>query len=166
LWGSYTELAALSDDQRRLLSNAARRVREVLDEFGMTSDRYGLVHADLVPDNVMETAHGLAVIDFDDCGYGWYLWELATAVFWHIGQPTYEAARDGYIAGYRDVRDLPDDHLAIMPAILVMRALVYLGWMHSRRHTETAREHTAYVVELSIQLANEFLSVAPATHTK
>ena len=158
LWGRYTDLQQLSEEQRALLSEAADIATDSLAKFGVTRDRYGLVHSDLVPDNLMQTPNGLVVIDFDDCGYGWYLWELVTAVFWHLGEPTYEAALRGYITGYRSVRDLPDDHLSMIPAVLLIRALVYLGWMHTRRHTEPAVALTPHVVGISVRLAADLIA--------
>ncbi|HKT97861.1 MAG TPA: phosphotransferase [Paraburkholderia sp.] len=158
LWGRYTDLQHLSDEQRSLLSEAAEIAADLLTKFGIMRDRYGLVHSDLVPDNLMQTPNGLVVIDFDDCGYGWYLWELGTAVFWHLGEPTYDFALRGYVAGYRSVRDLPDEHLSMIPAVLLIRALVYLGWMHTRRHTEPAVALTPHVVAISVRLAADLIS--------
>lgn len=157
LWGLFSDLGRLERQQRRLLEEAARRVVRELAAFGQSGDRYGLIHGDLVPDNLMETEQGLVAIDFDDCGFGWYLWEFATAVFWHIGEPTFESACRGYMDGYRKVRALPDSHLALMPAMLVMRALVYLGWMHTRRDTATARELTDHVIAVSMRLAAQLM---------
>ena len=157
LWGDYSALEDLSAEQRQLLRRAAKFATSAMLSFGSTRDRYGLVHADLVPDNLMETPSGLVVIDFDDCGYGWFLWDLVTAVFWHLGEPTYEAALRGYIEGYRSLRELPDSHLAMIPAMLLIRALVYLGWMHTRRGTDTARELTAHVIATGERLARQLL---------
>ncbi|HDR9504342.1 phosphotransferase enzyme family protein [Burkholderia pyrrocinia] len=158
LWGSYGDLEDLSAAQRDLLVQAARAATEAMREFGFARDRYGLVHADLVPDNLMETPSGLIVIDFDDCGYGWFLWDLVTAVFWHLGEPTYDSALRGYVAGYRSVRPLHDEDLSLIPFMLLIRALVYLGWMHTRKSTETARELTTHVIAISEQLARNILS--------
>ncbi|SAK82356.1 serine/threonine protein kinase [Caballeronia hypogeia] len=160
LWGDFKDLDVLSQEQRAVLSRAAEIASAAMNAFGTSSDRYGLVHADLVPDNLMETEAGLIVIDFDDCGYGWYLWDLVTAVFWHLGEQTYDDALRGYIDGYRSVRELPDSHLALIPSMLVLRALVYLGWMHSRRGTDTARELTAHVIATSEQLSRQLLDAA------
>ncbi|HKR40432.1 MAG TPA: phosphotransferase [Paraburkholderia sp.] len=158
LWGRYDDLENLSATQRDLLVRASRVATDAMRVFGFARDRYGLVHADLVPDNLMETPSGLIVIDFDDCGYGWFLWDLVTAVFWHLGEPTYDSALRGYVAGYRSVGQLPDDHLSLIPSMLLLRALVYLGWMHTRKDTETARELTSHVIAISEQLARDVLS--------
>ena len=43
-------------------------------------NRYGLIHADLRLANLLEHDGDVAVIDFDDCGWGWYLYDFGTAV--------------------------------------------------------------------------------------
>ena len=78
LWGDYADLAVLTADQRRLMHRAADRVRRRLDAFGRAPDRFGLTHGDLMPDNVLVADGVPYVIDFDDGGYGWYLYDLAT----------------------------------------------------------------------------------------
>lgn len=43
---------------------------------------YGLIHADLNPDNFFVDERGvITVFDFDDCLYSWYLYDIAAIVF-------------------------------------------------------------------------------------
>ena len=158
LWGHYSALQGLGSSELQLFERAVARVREQLQAYGQGKDRFGLVHGDLVPDNVMRGPAGLVVLDFDDCGYSWYLWELATALFWHLGEQSFDPAWTGYLRGYRQLRALPDSDLTLMPAMFLMRALVYMGWMHTRRETETARQLTDQVVATSVKLAHELLA--------
>lgn len=160
LWGHYSALEGLSAVELQLFARAVGVVRERLGAFGEAGDRYGLVHGDLVPDNVMQGPGGLVVLDFDDCGFGWYLWEFTTALFWHIGQGSFGAAWRGYLRGYRSLRDLPEAQLELMPAMFMMRALVYMGWMHTRRETETAAQLRDPVLQTSVELAKALLGEA------
>jgi Ser/Thr protein kinase RdoA (MazF antagonist) len=61
--------------QRALLDRAAALVFRRLDAFGRGADRFGLTHGDLMPDNVLLQDGVPHVIDFDDCGFGWYLYD-------------------------------------------------------------------------------------------
>ena len=158
LWGPWYDLEGLSIEERRMLEAAAGLIERTLLRHGKDREVYGLVHADFVPDNLFEHAGRIVVLDFDDAGYGWYLWELVTAVFWHLGTPHYKPALEGYIAGYREIRPLADEELELLPHFLLMRALVYLGWMHTRRTQRTARLFTARVRELSLVLAERLLA--------
>jgi Ser/Thr protein kinase RdoA (MazF antagonist) len=158
LWGPWFDLEALQHDERGILDAAVAVVDPTLERLGLGRDVYGLVHADFVPDNLFEHDGRVVVIDFDDSGYGWYLWELVTAVFWYLGTPQYTQALNGYVSGYRAVRALPESELQLVPQFLFLRALVYLGWMQTRRTQATARRMTTRVRELSRALAARVLA--------
>lgn len=138
LIGDFRKLEGLRDDQRALLFDLAARLDADLAAFGKTPDRYGLCHGDFLPENIMVCEDGIRLIDFDDCGDSWRLFDFATAVFDLLGEPPYEACVDALVAGYRERRELPDAHLAMLPGFVLARALSYLGWSASRTHLEAA----------------------------
>lgn len=158
LWGPWFDLKELDTGELRLLSAAVDVLDRTLRRMGKDRELYGLIHADLVPENVIKHEDQVVVIDFDDSGYGWYLWELATAVFWYLGTPDYVSALDGYSAGYRAVRPLPEEDLRLLPQFLLMRALVYMGWLQTRRSQRIARLMNGRVRELSRALAERVLA--------
>jgi Ser/Thr protein kinase RdoA (MazF antagonist) len=157
LWGLYGDLEDLSPGELAHLDAGAAHSLRVLRIFGKASDRYGLIHSDFVPDNLLDTGTDIVVLDFDDCGFGWHLWEIATAVFWHLGGESYSVALGSFVEGYREYRALPDEHLALLPAFLLLRGLVYLGWIHTRRETETAGQIFPFVLEETTRLCDELL---------
>lgn len=160
LWGRFWELSALSAGQKDLLLEARDRARSDLLLVGRDPDAYGLIHADLVPENVLGTASDLAIIDFDDCGFGWYMFDLATVLYVHIGDPAYGVAREALIQGYRKVRALGDHALETLPLFLFLRSTTYLGWIQTRPETEAAREMTPMLVDRACSLAEAYLGHA------
>ena len=149
LWGDYADLAPLGEERRRLMDRVAALVRRRLDAFGRGADRFGLTHADLMPDNVLVENGTPYVIDFDDCGYGWYLYDLATLLAIRTGDPAAARVRDAWVEGYRSVARLPDEHLEILDVLVMARLLLGLGWMHTRRETPLAQALTETVIELA-----------------
>jgi Ser/Thr protein kinase RdoA (MazF antagonist) len=158
LWGHWSELACLTAEEKTLLADGGRATVETLGRFGKAPDRYGLVHSDLVPDNLLDDGVETAIIDFDDCGFGWHLWEMATGVYWHLGGDSYQPALNAFVQGYREHRALPAEHLALLPVFLFVRGLVYLGWIHTRRETETAGQILDFVREQTTLLARQVLA--------
>lgn len=152
-WGRFWELAALSKSQRELLVRARDRIARELAAFGTQPDRYGLIHADLVPENVLIDGQRVCVIDFDDAGFGWHLFELATSLYFIAGDSIYTAARDALIRGYRTERALPDTILDRLPLFLAARGTTYLGWVHTRHESDTAREMTPFLIEAACAFA-------------
>ena len=143
LWGRFWELAALTPGQRSCsLRHARARIARELAAYGTRPDRYGLIHADLVPENLLIDGNRIQVIDFDDAGFGWHLFELATSLYFIAGDEIYPTAREALISGYRTERELPDEALARLPLFLAARGTTYLGWVHTRQGSETARELT------------------------
>lgn len=159
-WGPFWELAALTDEQRALLLRARNRVRDDLASYAgdpANADRYSLIHADFVVENLLVDGDSVRLIDFDDAGFGWHLFELATALHFEMEEAFFPAAFEAMVAGYREHRDLPDSQLAHMPLFFLARSFTYLGWVHTRSETQTAKELTPMLVEKCCALAKQYL---------
>jgi len=158
LWGRFQDLAALDADQLSLMTEARRMVLERLARFGKAEDRFGLIHADFMPDNVLIDRGVASVIDFDDSGFGWYLYDPATLFAFSVADPAFPTMLDAWAEGYRSVAELPDEHLAELPSFMLARCLVGLGWLHTRRETDMARLLTDAIVQMSCDYAESMLS--------
>jgi Ser/Thr protein kinase RdoA (MazF antagonist) len=157
LWGRYWELPSLSGEQRSRLEEVREKALQALADFGKGPDRYGLIHADFVPENLLCGDAGICLIDFDDSGFGWHLFDFATLLFFQQGSDDLDAATAALVAGYRTRRGLPDEHLERLPLFLLLRGLTYLGWAHTRSETETARQLTPLIVEGVDAMVREFI---------
>jgi len=108
---------------RRLLAETARRVDAVLARLGQDPAGYGLVHADLCRDNVLNH-HGQArPIDFDDASWGHYALDLAIAAD-DIPQDLHQVLLDGY----QTVCPLPPGYEEHQAALLAARRLFLAIW--------------------------------------
>lgn len=67
---------------------------------------YALIHADLHGRNLLLGESSMTVIDFDDCCYGWFAYDVAVALNWafHPDHPERERALDWLIDGYAAAR--------------------------------------------------------------
>tara|TARA_R100000935_G_scaffold57846_1_gene92893 strand:- start:5563 stop:7524 length:1962 start_codon:yes stop_codon:yes gene_type:complete len=162
-FGCFWEYELLSDDQRSLLLDAREKLRGELSSFGKSPDRYGLTQGDFLPENLLKEGDTLRIIDFDDCGFGWHLMDLATSLFFLAGTPGMETALEGLLEGYRSRRPLPDEHLALLPGMILARGFSYMAWAQSRAETEAAKELGPALVEGVCALASEYLADAAAT---
>ncbi len=158
VWGRFWELEGVTDEQNNLLLKARDLAYSRLQAFGKTSDRFGLIHADLMPENILVDNGNSLVIDFDDCGFGWNLYDLATSLWMHEGENYYQQIYAAWVEGYRKVRELPESHLQQLSTLLMARGLVALGWLHTRRETEVARQYTPVIIEKVCQQATDYLA--------
>ncbi len=158
IWGRFQDLKELSTEQRDLLVRGRDAARETLDHFGTTPDRFGLVHADFMPENILVSDGVPRVIDFDDGGFGWFLYDLATLLAFHFVDPDqYQRMLGAWSDGYRSVSPLPQEHLQVLPALIMARFLISLGWLHTRSETPMAVEMTEIAILLACQYAETLL---------
>ena len=158
LWGRFWELEALSTSQRSLLGSARMAIREDLLAIGKSAQVYGLIHADLVPENFLVDGDDVRVIDFDDAGFGWHLFDIATSLYFLKAEPYYDVAQTALVEGYRRHRALSDEALASLPMFLAARSTTYLGWVHERKGTATAIELTPMLIELACGVVEDYLA--------
>lgn len=156
-WGRFWELNALSDEQHQLVNRARAQIKTDLENYGQNADNYSLIHADFVPENLLVDGEHVRLIDFDDAGFGWHMFELATALYFIQGEAHYELAKQALLEGYREHRALSDKDLAALPLFLAARGFTYLGWVQSRQETQTAREMTPELVALACDTARGYL---------
>ena len=156
-WGEFWKCALLSDEQREVILRGRAKLRAELEEFGATPDRFGLIHADLLPENFLVGPNGTNLIDFDDSAFGWHMFDLSTPLFFHMGEPYFDSIVAAMVRGYRQHRNLPDEHLNKLPTFLFARGTTYLGWIHTRPESATAQELGPAVVEGVFELAQSYL---------
>ncbi|WP_053386433.1 phosphotransferase enzyme family protein [Leucobacter japonicus] len=156
-WGDPLRLAELAGADRAVVIAAIDRVRAQLAAYGTPAHRFGPIHADLTPENVLRTPNGLVLIDFDDFAAGWHLFDLATALYFFTPHPRATEYRTALFSGYTAVRPLDDADHDVFPAILLARGLTYLGWSADRRGEPTAEWHARTVLPHVVALARELI---------
>jgi Ser/Thr protein kinase RdoA (MazF antagonist) len=134
------------------------RVTAVLTELGTDPSVYGVIHADFTPENILVREDELVLIDFDDFGEGWHLFELATILFFYRPDPRFVEFADAVMAGYRTQRTLDERQLRAWDGMLLARGLTYLGWAAARPHEETSTFVAQDVAPVVLALAQDFLT--------
>lgn len=158
-WGRFWELETLSGSERQLMLVVRERLRQDLTAYSRRPGHhqlYSMIHADLVKENVMVNGNHLRVIDFDDAGYGWHLFELATTLYFDQGETHYELMKQSLIDGYRSVRPLSDEQLSYLSMFLLARGTTYLGWVHTRAESEEAGYAPEFIKRICLT-ADEYL---------
>jgi Ser/Thr protein kinase RdoA (MazF antagonist) len=89
-----------------------------------------LIHADPVRENVLIDENHVQLIDFDDGGYGFRLFDLATVLLKCRSEPDFSMLSEKMQAGYHSIRELDVTHLQFM---IALRAFTYVGWIIPRR---------------------------------
>lgn len=158
-WGPPDPLRVFSDSDRAALEACRAEVRGRLEAIGFDRDRFGLIHADLGFENALVAGDGkVTILDFDDSGDSWYVYELASALYPHDRNPGFAERRDALVSGYRRVRELPDELLAELPTFLMARRIQTLGWVFSRPETGHAQRQRPRRLRSTPPATREYLA--------
>jgi Ser/Thr protein kinase RdoA (MazF antagonist) len=154
-WGPFWEHPVLSPAERSLLLRTHDTLRAALVRYCRPKRIVSLIHADLHPRNVVIGSSHAAVIDFDDAGFGWHQYDLAVALVWYQTHAAFAAIRDALVAGYRSVRPIAEQDLALLPMFLLIRDLAQIGWYGQRPELPRA-DNLARIKERVCTIAAQF----------
>lgn len=158
LWGDPRALTALDADARALLDAAMPILHARLLAIGSGTDRYGVIHADATPENILLRGDDLALIDFDDFGTGWFVFDLVTALFHHTGHARAAEYERALLAGYEALRPLSAAERAAWDALDLARGLSYLGWAAERPHDPASDFIASAVTPIVLRAAAAFVA--------
>ncbi|MFK0164424.1 homoserine kinase [Rhizobium sp. NPDC090279] len=162
LWGRFWDCRGLSSESTIALSALRHELRRALANVDRQNLDYGLIHADLVRENIFLTGTegNVAFIDFDDAGHGFRLFDLATTLLKNRSEPAYPAIEKALVSGYRSRRTLSDAALASLPLFMVLRNLTYIGWLAERPEIPDAAERLSRYVSESLEMARKLNTAA------
>src|SRR5205814_10646356 len=118
----------LSSAEIAIVHRVVARDRQARAILGASRDVFGLIHADFHHGNYLFDRGSVRAIDFDDCGFGHYLYDLVVTLSAARGWSNYPVLRAALLAGYRDERPLPPEHEQCIPALMASRRLSLMVW--------------------------------------
>lgn len=130
-WGDWRDAPYVTPDVLHTLEQVERLVRSRLTAFGRSPERYGLIHADMRLANLILSDRGTVLIDFDDCGFGWHLYDFAAAISFLEDHPQIPALKRAWLAGYRSFRALPETDAMEIDSFIMLRRMALLAWIGS-----------------------------------
>jgi Ser/Thr protein kinase RdoA (MazF antagonist) len=157
-WGPW-QRGVLDAGQARQLERLDAVVRRRLAAWGEGPERFGLMHADLRMANVFADGEDLTIIDFDDAGYSWFLYDVGSMLTFCEGRADVDEIVASWADGYRRVAPLSADDEREIPTFLMLRRLLVHAYLGFRSDTDLAAEAHAdgYGAE-SCVVAERYLS--------
>lgn len=140
LWGDWRNAPGLDETGQATLEQLCEVLKAKLQHYGETPDRFGLVHADLRLANLLVDGKQLSVIDFDDCGFSWFIYDFASAVSFLETSPLLHELQQAWLRGYKSVAALSAEDEAMIPTLVMFRRLLLTAWVASHPETPTAAE--------------------------
>ncbi len=158
IWGDWRTAPGVGKEQHRLLERLQSVLQERLRSYHDNS-RFGLIHADLRLANLLIAGEDTAVIDFDDCGFGWYMYDLATALTFIEHTPEVPGLIERWLTGYNSVLPVDARDRREVWTFILFRRLLVLAWIASHATVDIAVQQGADYTEGTCVLAERYLSV-------
>ncbi|WP_158625962.1 phosphotransferase enzyme family protein [Arsenicitalea aurantiaca] len=165
LWGDWRAAPHVAP-VRGVLDALDQRLRAVLRAYGTAPDRFGLIHADMRLANLLVHGDETTLIDFDDCGFCWFLYDLAAALSFIEDRADVPDLVAAWLRSYRAIRDLPQEHEALIAPMILLRRMALLAWIGSHSETDLARSHASHFAPVTAELGAAWLRGEPVFQTR
>ena len=157
-WGRWRDGMGLNPERVALFQRTVDLIGRRLARFGKAPERFGLIHCDMRLANLLIDGDVAKVIDFDDCGFSWLLYDCATTVSFFEHNRHVPDLLAAWVSGYRKVADLPAEDEAEIPTFVMLRRLLLVAWIGSHSETELAQSMGVSYTEGTVGLCEDYLS--------
>lgn len=157
LWGDWRRAPNMTAGHRLVLDRLDARLRDIFAAYGQGRDRFGLIHADMRLANLLVDGEAVTLIDFDDCGFCWFMYDFAAAISFHETHKDVPRWRAAWIEGYRGERALSAMDIAALDASILLRRMALLAWIGSHGETDLAESQAGHFSADTVRLAEAFL---------
>ena len=160
------ESSTLSQSDRKLLNLAALEIRERLKELDQNPQSFGLIHGDLHLGNCKFYRGKIQVFDFDDCGWGYYIYDLAVTLYYLRRHDNFDALQTSLVEGYQAVcseamplgLSLPNQYEFYLEAMMAARRLHLLRDLFLRQDNPKLKAQIPKFVNFTIEQINRFIN--------
>ncbi len=157
-WGNWRDGPNVDAQVRAVLERVESTVRKRVSAFGQSEQRYGLIHADMRLANLLIDNGNTRLIDFDDCGFGWFMYDFAAGISFIEDDPQIPAMREAWVTGYRKVRPLSDEEEKEIDSFIMLRRMALLAWIGSHIDVPEAQALAGNFAAVSAELGEGYLS--------
>ena len=114
----------LSAADVEIMDRAANAVDQTMFQMGKEPEVFGLIHGDYHHRHFLFTPEDVGIIDFDECSWGYFAYDIAVTLSGVANHASYPIIRDEFLAGYRAVRRFPEEHEKYIAPLTAARSLL------------------------------------------
>jgi Ser/Thr protein kinase RdoA (MazF antagonist) len=157
-WGYWKNGMGMTSEALEAFSETVALIQRRLDTFGKSPDRFNLVHGDMRLANLLMDGSKVKVIDFDDCGFSWLLYDCATTVSFFEHASEVPELLKAWVRGYRRIGSLSPEEENEIATFVMLRRLLLVAWIGSHSETDLAQSMGIDYTRGSIALCEKYLS--------
>jgi Ser/Thr protein kinase RdoA (MazF antagonist) len=148
-----SDKSKLDSEEKDLIDAAFKKIIAGTDAL-YSQNTTQVIHADLHGWNMKWHQGKLSIFDFDDCGIGLPIQDIATALY-YLDTPEQDEA---LLSGYKSVMPLPAHTKADIEMLLIHRRLMLLNYLYETKNQEHQELIPTYLEE-TIRRLRVFLEV-------
>jgi Ser/Thr protein kinase RdoA (MazF antagonist) len=156
-WGRWQDGMGVDSEKQELFGRTVATIGKRLAAYGSGPERFGLIHCDLRLANLLLDGENVKVIDFDDCGFSWFMYDAATPVSFYEHEPQVPDLIEAWKQGYRRVAALGKADEAEIPTFVMLRRLLLVAWIGSHAETDLAKSMGLDYTEQTSALCEKYL---------
>lgn len=157
-WGRWRDGMGVDAQAQELFARTVNLIKRRLEVYGKSHERFGLIHGDLRLANLLIDGPMVKVIDFDDCGFGWFMYDAATPVSFYEHDPQVPALLEAWKQGYRKAATLSKEDEIEIPTFIMLRRLLLVAWVGSHAETDLAKSMGVAYTHGTHALCENYLS--------
>jgi Ser/Thr protein kinase RdoA (MazF antagonist) len=136
---------------------ALRKLQEQLTRLSINEDNYGLIHFDFELDNIVWNGDKVGIVDFDDSAQYWFVADIAFALrdLFDDSAEKVELQNksfQNFIAGYRQVKEITQEDLVLIPMFLKLHNLITFAKLHRALEIQEIQGEPVWLEELRKKL--------------
>ena len=152
--------ALLSSEEQTVFEAMTQRIEHELETLGEEPEVFGLIHADFHHGNYLFYRGELCAIDFDECGFGHYVYDIAVVLSGVRRREEFLVMREAFLKGYRQICRLPESYEKHIEPLIIARLLMLAIWWvgisgDSPQHREGAADFAKEVLSETRDFLNQ-----------
>ena len=156
-WGRWRDGMGVDARKQKLFGRTVDVIGRRLAAYGKGNERFGLIHCDLRLANLLIDGDNVKAIDFDDCGFGWFMYDAATPVSFYEHEPQVPELIEAWKQGYRKAATLAKADADEIPTFVMLRRLLLVAWIGSHAETDLAKSMGLPYTEGTMALCENYL---------
>ncbi len=157
-WGRWRDGIGVTPEITHLFQRSVDCIARRLLAYGKAPARFGLVHGDTRLANLLVDGDTIKLLDFDDSGFSWFMYDAATPFSFHETDARLPALLEAWKEGYRKVSALDQEDEQEIPTFIMLRRLLLVAWVGSHAETDLAASLGAQYTWDTCGLCENYLS--------
>ncbi len=139
---------------RSFFKDVSEQVKAIMASLGEETDQFGIIHGDFWSGNLLVFDNEICPIDFADCGFGYWGYELARFLSDFPQDQDLALCLDKLLSGYTQIRDFPEEQLPHINTFVAAHYVTLALWRINR-----AQEHPSFCSTLEEDLQETVAAV-------